>query len=106
MTDILILLYLADVASALTTILVIIASVICIVGFIMGMSSVEEYGTFKLWKFAVPALLCFVLAAAMPSKQLLWAAAGMRAGQQVISTPLAQKAFSLLEKELDKALSK
>lgn len=112
MSNILWLLYLADVMTSLVPVLCISALVLLFGLVLLSTMEAEEapHGqecrTFiKLIRvrLLIPAAMVFV-ACLMPSKQLLYIAVGLNVGETVVNTEIGQKSVRALEAWLDKAI--
>lgn len=109
------LVYLADVCGSigvLITILVVIFSIflICwVIAYFIGLSNFEEK-EWKTWRrcgwFLAPScLIIFFLGCFIPGKETVYAIAASQVGEQVLKTPLAQKAGQAIEVWLDKQIA-
>lgn len=109
MTDVLVLVYLAGVAEAIGVACAIVFSVAAIAVIAGGIICHAEDCLPKFFAFlrkAAPWLIAVALIGTFtPSKTLLYVAAGLRASEEVASTPLAQKALSVIDEQLDDLLS-
>jgi len=108
MNELLWLLYLADVVHGVSIVLAIAGIVVLIAScFYFLYHVIEPDGEFpppRIKTLLAWVVGIFMLSAILPTKQLILIAAGLRAGQQALETPLAQKALRLLDKRLEDAL--
>lgn len=107
MTDILWLLYAADVAGNVrdAAIMMLVLGVIAAGIYTIVYSVTEEEWPPHLKKICGGLALVAAVAMLTPSKQLILIAAGARAGAVAIETPIGQKAVRLLDAALTKALA-
>lgn len=106
MNDLLWLLYLADFLNGLTVVLILSAIAIGIAGVarfiaIYSDRNVVPSGNFK---FVALVIVLALSAAMVPTRNVLYIAAGLRAGEVVAQTEQGRKALRLLDAALDKAL--
>lgn len=114
MSNILWLLYLADVVSALSVIFglsgVILALLMIIISCVQcdnegdSDNAINTFMRLMRVRLILPAVL-ILLACLMPSKQLLYIAVGLDVGSQVVESEIGQKSLDALEAWLDKAIA-
>ena len=106
MNDLLWLLYLADVLNGLKVYLIMASVCIGICGVIYGVIAYVEREILAphIGKIAALVITLAVVASLLPSRTLLYVAAGLRAGEIAAHTEQGQKALQLLDSALDKAL--
>lgn len=113
-----VLVYLAGVAEGISVAAIILVTVGVVIAGLSGTKAAIDQDTpfnerektaFDRWKkFWAPkfkwALVGVAIAVLMPSKQLLYVAAGLQVGQEVVQTELAQKTIRLLSKTIDELI--
>lgn len=108
MNDLFLIMWLADVvcnAQPLLIVFGIVFSIISGVVFTFGISE-EHSPSLRFAKVILPiAMLLFVFAVALPSKNTLYVLAAAKVGQEIATTPLAQKAYQAADAVLDKVIS-
>lgn len=110
MATVLVLVYLAGVSEALQIIAGCALSIAAIGGVMGAMfCSLQLENMAPYWKAVKVArpyvIVVALLAILMPSKQLLYVAAGMKAGGEIAESSIAQKAYAVLDKQLDALLT-
>lgn len=101
------LIYLAGTCQALQITLVLVSVALVVVGLTMLLFGVVEESpacieTVKR-RFWWPILTC-VIASLLPSKDLLYVAAGLNAAHEVSQTELGRKAYQIINRKLDEML--
>lgn len=106
MNDLLLLLYLADVLGVLkvSLLLAAVCTAICGALYAFMMYVEREILAPHIGKIAALVITLAVVASLLPSRTLLYVAAGLRAGEIAAHTEQGQKALQLLDSALDKAL--
>jgi hypothetical protein len=105
MTDVLLLVYLADVLHNIKGLVVVLAIVGVVCGFMFGMFCLIESETPPKWfiKSMIGLGIITVLSTLIPSRTILHIAAGLRAGSEIAQTEQGKRAMKLLDAALDRA---
>jgi hypothetical protein len=107
MLDVLWLVYLADVVRSITLIFILLGIALLISFTIYTINYVVENSEFpKIKRYIALIIAIFLFSALIPSKEVVYIAAGYRAGIEIIETEPGKKAVQLLNLELDKLIAK
>lgn len=98
------LLYLADMASSLNTISVVVIGICLCIAFIWFFATEGEQAK-TAGKFMIAALIAAVIAALLPSKETVYAIAASEMGEELLKTPTSAKATKALDAWLDKQIA-
>lgn len=100
------LLYLADVASGLKAVLIVVMVISLTIVFFWFFTTEESQKNSKTAaKFMIGALVAAVIAAFLPSRETVYAIAASEMGEELLKTPTAAKATKALDAWLDKQIT-
>jgi len=109
MNEILILLWLADIAANLVTFFAVAGAACCAALFFTGVFNAMDGNDWiapvkRIKWLGILGFCSLLLASILPSKNVLYAAVAMKVGKEVATSPIGEKAGRVLDAALDKAL--
>jgi len=100
------LMYLADVATSISTVLCVgaIITLFTVGGYKLA-SFIEEFDAKPVRAYVIACVVAFVVASLIPSKETIYAAAAVTAGEKALNTPTGDKAVRALNAWLDRQIA-